>query len=281
MITVAFLIASCGKPGVDLTNALYEPKIVVEAYLYPGETVSHIKLTRNVPIGSQADSMSLSLTPTENGVTVSINGASLSFDPQTKTYYSDQIAVEYGKSYTLEVSAQIDGKQLHATSTTTTPRQGFKLLDHNLGTFSYGSPSIVANFASSPGDGFYAFSIVSDTATTENFIYANDYAPGLDSANVAKDLNSFQFTYDMLTDLDTSGTKNYSFTVQSYHTWFYSAYIMVIYAGDMNFKDCLTTTPNVQEVDGNFHEPIEIFKGDAIGVFASAITDTVRFSITK
>jgi len=34
-------------------------------------------------------------------------------------------------------------------------------------------------------------------------------------------------------------------------------------------------------MDGNFHEPYPIFEGDGIGVFASAIRETVKFKIAK
>jgi len=277
----ALLFISCGKPGVDLTNAPYEPKIAVEGYLYPGKTVGGIRLSRNVPIGSQANNMNLSLTPSEDNVVISINGIPLSFDSQTKTYYNDQIAVEYGKSYTMEVAAQIDGRQLHAASTTTTPTGGFTVQNHDLGTFPYNSSSITVNFQPSLGTCFYAFSIVSDTTSTDNFIYNNDYASGLDSSEVVKDLNSYRFSFDMLSDLDPNSTSSHSYSVKSYSTWFYSSYTMVVYAGDKNLKDYLITAPFVHEGDGNFHEPVEIFQGDGIGVFASAIIDTVRFSISR
>jgi hypothetical protein len=37
----------------------------------------------------------------------------------------------------------------------------------------------------------------------------------------------------------------------------------------------------VKEFDGNFHEPVQIFTGDGIGVFASAVRDTVVFNIVR
>ena len=37
----------------------------------------------------------------------------------------------------------------------------------------------------------------------------------------------------------------------------------------------------VQEIDGNFHEPVFHIDGDGIGVFGSAVTDTVYFSVTQ
>lgn len=69
--------------------------------------------------------------------------------------------------------------------------------------------------------------------------------------------------------------------IRSNETWFYGKYTVVAYAGDTNFKDYVMTAPSVQEADGNFHEPILIFKGNGIGVFASAIADTATFTVTR
>ncbi|MBI2419393.1 MAG: hypothetical protein HYV28_16140, partial [Ignavibacteriales bacterium] len=52
------------------------------------------------------------------------------------------------------------------------------------------------------------------------------------------------------------------------------------FAGDLNFKNYLLSADS-QEPDGNFHEPVQIFTGDGIGVFASAVKDTLVFSIIK
>lgn len=281
ILLTAVIFSACGKSGVDVSNAPYEPKIAVEGFLYCGETVKNIKLMRNVPIGEQVDGAKLCLTPSGNNVVVAINSTLLKFDPQTQTYYNNQIAVGYGESYTLEVSARIDGTQLHATSTTKTPQRGFTVLNRSLGRFQYGSDSIVVNLSPSPGTSFYAFSIVADMATAENFIYDNQYTPKFDSATVAENLNGFRFQYDAMSDINSYGNNIYPFMVRGYHTWFYGSYTMIVYAGDDNFRYYLFTSTSVQEPDGNFHEPIETFEGDGIGVFASAIRDTVKFSISK
>ena len=118
---LALMLAGCGKSGVNVDNAPYQPKIVVEGYLYCGETVSNIRLMRNFPIGAQVDTNRLNLTPLGNDVKASINGVALSFDPATQTYYASQISINYGETYTLDVSASVGGSQLHTTSTTTTP----------------------------------------------------------------------------------------------------------------------------------------------------------------
>ncbi len=281
VIYLISMLAGCGKSGVNLNNAPFVPKIVVEGYLYCGETVSHIRLMRNYPIGAKVDTSSLYLTPTANDVQVSINGIPLLFDPSTQSYFSRQISVGYGKTYTLSVQASVDGSELSTTSTTTTPERGFKLTNPNIGTFPYDSPFITLGFLPSPGTSFYAFSIVPDSASTGNFIYNNLFRQNLDSADVAKRLNDFKFQGVVEQGLDSHYSGTFALHVRSSETWFYGRYTIVAYAGDSNFKDYVLTAPSVQEADGNFHEPILIFKGDGIGVFASAIADTATFTVTK
>lgn len=277
----AFLLAGCGKSGVNVDNAPYTPKIVVEGYLYCGETVSNIRLTRNFPIGSQVDTSNLNLTPSGNDVKASINGVALSFDPGTQTYYTNQISVGYGKSYTLDVTANIAGSELHTTSTTTSPQNGFAVLNKDIGDFQYNSASLAVKFIPSPGTGFYAFSIVPDTAGTANFIYNNVFRNTLDSSRVAKNLNDYKFRDEIDDNINSYSVTVYSLPIRSNDTWFYGKYTVVAYAGDTNFADYVLTAPNVQQIDGNFHEPVLIFQGDGIGVFASAIADTATFSIVK
>jgi len=284
MMFIVFLIlvlAGCGKNSVNLNNAPYDPKITIEGYLYPGQTESNIKLMRNFPLDDSLNVSELYLTPSSNGVTATINGTPLMFDPQTQTYYNDQMMVDYGKSYTLEVSATIDGTQLHTTSTTTVPQKGFSVLNTDLGGFSYGD-SIIINYMPSPGTGFYTFSIVPDTANTNNFIYNNNsLRKKLDSSDVATNLNQYKFRYGTVDNINSYANITYAYNINSRNTLFYSTYTVIAYACDENFKDFLLTSPNVQEVDGNFHEPIETFHGDGIGVFGSAIADTVRFAIVR
>ncbi len=276
----AIMITGCGKPGINLNNAPYNPKITVEGYLYPGQTISNIRLMRNFPIGIQLNPQTFFLTPSGNDVTATINGNLLKYDSKSFSYYNNQIKVGYGKRYTLEVYATLDGTKLHTTSTTITPQKGFFVLNKNLGTFKYGN-AITINYMPSPGTGFYAFSIVPDSASTKNFIYDNNLRKNIDSSDVADHLNEFKFRYGTVDNINSLANNTYSFSVSIRNTWFYSAYTVVAYACDDNFKDFVLTAPNVQEIDGNFHEPVETFQGDGIGVFGSAIADTVRYTIIK
>jgi hypothetical protein len=56
---------------------------------------------------------------------------------------------------------------------------------------------------------------------------------------------------------------------------------MIVYAADENYRLFSLSYKNVQEFDGNFHEPKVTLQGDGIGVFASMIADTVYFKVNK
>ena len=60
---------------------------------------------------------------------------------------------------------------------------------------------------------------------------------------------------------------------------FVGRYRAIVYAADGNFKDFFLTHATVQDIDGNFHEPILHVEGDGVGVFGSAIVDTVYFEV--
>jgi hypothetical protein len=281
LLFISIIFAECGDPSVNINNASYEPKITVEAYLYCGETVKDIRLSRNFTLGVPIDTNQLYLTPAENNVVITVNGTPLNFDPNTDTYYNDQITIGYNKIYNLAVSASIDGRQLHTTSTTTTPQEGFEILNKNMGQFKYNGNLISLNFTASPGTDFYAFSIVPDSASLSNFIYDNLFRNNIDTTEILKNFNDYIFRRGTLFNIDSYSNNVYSFVLNNRDTWFYSSYKIIAYAGDNNFKDYFITAPSVQEFDGNFHEPIPIFKGDGIGVFASAVKDSATFSIIK
>jgi hypothetical protein len=260
---------------------LYEPKIAVEAYLFCGETVKDIRLTRNFKLETKIEPDKLNLTPQENMVTVSINGIPLNFDPNKKTYYNDQITVDYDKTYRIEIHAEIDGKQLTASSTTVTPKKGFSVINRELGVFKYKQSKTPIYFKTSPGTDLYIFSIVPDSASVKNFIYNNLYFPNIDTVDIWDDLNGYRFQIESVNDIDSYSSNNYSYELKGYDTWFYSPYTVTVYAGDKNLRYYLSTVMEIQEMDGNFHEPYPVLEGDGIGVFASAIKEVVKFKITK
>jgi hypothetical protein len=280
-VFLLILFTGCGDPSVDINNAKYEPKIAVEGYLFCGETVKDFRLTRNFKIGAQVASENLYLTPQENKVNITINSTPLYFDASKKTYYNNNLQIDYGKEYQLEIYAEIDGKQLFASSKTTTPQKGFSVINHNLGTVKYRQSPLTIDFKTSPGTGLYIFSIIADSANLKSFIFDNPYMPNLDSSDVKKGLNQFRFQSNMISDINSFSDNTYKYQFQGWDTWFYSPYTVTVYAGDNNFRNYFLTAQETKEFDGNFHEPIQIFEGDGIGVFASAIKETVKLTITK
>jgi len=127
----------------------------------------------------------------------------------------------------------------------------------------------------------YIFSMIAESASLKNFIYENPYYPNYDSNDVWTDYNNFRFQLDELSDIDSYSSNVYTFIVEGHDTWFYGPYTVTVYAGDRNLRYYLATAMEVQEMDGNFHEPYPIFDDDGIGVFASAIRETVKFTIIK
>ena len=282
VLIIPLLFIRCGDPGVDITNVTYEPKIAVEGYLYAGETIHDIKLSRNFALGQPRDLSKLTLTPHDNSVTVTINGVPLLFDPQSRTYFNNTVTVEFGKTYSLSVSAIFDGKQLRTESVTTVPQKGFNLITvGNLGDKKYNMDNIKLDFRPSPGCDFYVFAVIADSASIGNFIYGNPFITNIDSSDVGKNLDDYKAQFDAVSDIDSYANAVHSFNVLPYMTWFYSTYKAFVYAGDKNFRNYLFSVPNVKEFDGNFHEPVQIFTGDGIGVFASAVRDTVEFNIVR
>jgi len=282
ILIMSLLFVMCGNPDVDVNVVGYEAKIVVDGYLYANEPVHNIKIMRNIPIGSSINVNILYLAPSTNSVNATINGAALQFDPVTKTYYNNDIVVECGQSYTLNISAVIDGKQLSTQSTTIVPLSGFKLLNNlNLGNIKYNHDQIILKFDPSPNSSVYMFSYLVHSASTSNFIYNNPYVTKISYNDVSENLYDYMNQYDIVTNISPNLNNEYSYNVENYKFWFYGQYTITAYAGDKNFKDFVLSAPDVKEVDGNFHEPVVDFQGDGIGVFASAIKDTLTFRLIQ
>ncbi|UCH66695.1 MAG: DUF4249 family protein [Ignavibacterium sp.] len=277
-LAVFLLLASCGDPQVDITGVGYQSKIAVQGYVYPNEEIKNIRITRNFPLETMINPEDLILTPSKNSVEIKVNGIALQFDVHTQTYYTNAITANFGETYLLEVSAIIDGEQLQTTSATTVPLEGFSLLTKDLGTVIYRTP-IEFQFTPSPGTDFYAFSIIPDSASVDNFIYDNPYFPNLERQDVEDDLNSFRFQFDLVINVESSPGSIREYEILGLDTWFYSTYQVIVYAGDKNFKDYVLTASNVQQFDGNFIDPRMYFDGDGIGVFGSAIRDTLTFNL--
>jgi hypothetical protein len=279
LILISLVFAGCGDPSIEVDDSQYKPKIVVEGYLFAGETVRDIKISRNFKIGEKVTIEGLRLDPVNNNVTVTLNDIPLNYDTVTKSYYNNNILVDYNKTYTIKISAVINGENVVAQSTTTTPAKGFKLLNKDLGNVRYNSEDGKFFYQASPGTSFYAFSFLADSASTDNFIYDNTLYPGLKPKDVQDNMNAYFYQAIFITDINSYLTTPFSYTIQPFDAWFYSKYRVIAYAGDQNFRSYVFTAKNVQEFDGNFHEPKILFVGDGIGVFASAIRDTATFTL--
>ncbi len=282
LLLVPVFFAACGDPDINVAESSYEAKIVVEAYLYAGQTVQNIRIGRNYGIGQVINFADMALTPSANGVVASINGVPLVFDAVKKTYYNSSIRVEPGKTYSLSVEAVIDGKKLSTKSSTTVPQSGFSVLTpRNLGDIQFNNASVDIQYTPSVGASFYVFAFLADSASINSFIYDSPFIDKMDTADVAKNLNDYKVDYDCVIDIQNSGQQIFTYHMDFMRTRFYSPYRAIVYAGDVNFRNFLLSATNVEEMDGNYHEPKQVLEGDGIGVFASAIKDTVVFRIVK
>ncbi|MBN1637598.1 MAG: DUF4249 family protein [Ignavibacteriales bacterium] len=277
LIIINLFYFGCGDPIVDINNVEYNPKIAVEAYLYPGKDISDVKIMRNFPINKKINESEIYLNPTDNFVNAKINGNALLFDNVSKTYYYNTIDLKYGETYNIEIEATFDGQKFRTNSSTTIPDSGFKILNNNLGTIKYNTENIIIKFNPSPSSDFYLFSIIADSASPDNFIYDNPFLPNLTREDIEKNFNSFLYQYRYLQNILPDPTKTYELKIEVYDAWFYSPYRVIVYACDKNFKDYFLSNQFLQQFDGNFNEPKKIMQGDGIGIFGSAIIDTVRF----
>jgi len=62
---------------------------------------------------------------------------------------------------------------------------------------------------------------------------------------------------------------------------FYGEHEIVVYATDRHYQRFLQTFDQVQEEDGNFHEPAFAIEGDGIGVFGSVVMDKIRVEVLR
>ena len=289
---------SCGKGVVDLGESNYDPKIVVQGYIYPGHRVEKIFITRNVPLSQNINITLPSIVISDADVRIRDMQTDslypLTYNPMQLSYeyYGADLQIGYGKSYRIEVSAMIDSQQLNASSVTEVPRQGFSIRhsESRLDSMSYRMKIDDAlqffriRFNRSPNTDFYLFSFTALDGDSSTFVYSpeNPFADA-DTQDVVKDLPYFKYTTDFAfnTPLDTVSSRYTDKEILWFSLWFYGNYRAVVYACDRNYRDFVLTYNDVQEWDGNFHEPRMKIEGDGIGVFGSMITDTAYFRITR
>ncbi|MBI2418145.1 MAG: DUF4249 family protein, partial [Ignavibacteriales bacterium] len=217
---LGWVFTGCGDPAVDVTSSThYEPKIVIEAFLYANEPVAKIRITRNYQIGAQVNPNTMSLTPGANNASVTINGTPLLYDAVGQVYYNNSIVIEYGKTYTLHVSAAIDGKQLSAGSVTTVPEAGFRMLNNkNLGALKYLEDSVVVNFMPSNNAGIYVFTTTAMQASVASYIMDNPYETKVDTVELKKNMEDFRVQYDAMINLNGLHNGTFTFTLPFFRT---------------------------------------------------------------
>lgn len=292
LIVLAVSFYSCGEGTVEIGQNTYEPKIVIEGYLYPGQKIENIRITRNIPLNRRPDPKTLILFNADVKLVDLQNNEEfkLTFNPQKFSfeYSGTNLSIGFGKSYKLIVSAKVDEKNLTASSITTVPQAGFKIIDGlskteplfyrerddkgNVKNFS-------VTFSPSVGTDFYVISIVSLNASDSTFIYDNAYVE-MSREEIKNDLEAHKFRLMWLQNINSRSSK-IKYDLDWINIWFYGDYRIIFYAGDNNFKQFVLTYKSVQEFDGNFHEPRMNMQGDGIGIFASAIADTVYLKVKK
>ncbi len=287
-------VTSCGKTSVSIDSRTYEPKIVIAGLIYPDQSVTNIKITRNFPVGVQIDLNKIDLSNATVLLTDLQSGEKYQLTYNYRIgafeYPRSGLKIKYDNSYKLDVSASFDDYALKASAVTTVPGKGLEIIADSsiIGRLYYRqkdeqgnlvSPTLV--YRKSKNAAFYLASITAFYASPENFIYENP--PGFDINKALEhgaNIQDFQFTSTWDKRFDSGGALA-KMEINWFNFWFYTQYGIILYAADVNYYHYFLTHEFVQEVDGNLHEPIFDIEGDGIGYFGSAVTDTVYLQVLK
>ncbi len=293
LLGLSLILMACGEGEVTIDYSKYEPKIVIEGYLYPNQQVDRIKITRNLPLNTNIAKEELPISNAEVVITdINVNpneSYTLSFNQDSLYYYDsgNNLTIKYGWEYRLDVQATVEGKLLTASSTTKTPLAGFTIYDSvSTQQISFSDitqsgtlPRPIVYFNRSDQTDFYAFSILAVDASLNSFIYdIHPFAGNIKREDVEENFDTFRRSHDTIFNTpQVSDTTQW--VVEWYHMWFFGQYRIIAYAGDNNMKNYYLTHANVFEIDGNLHEPDLNIEGDGIGIFGSAIADTLYFNL--
>lgn len=214
ILSVALLVFSCGGGTVEI-DPTFEPKIVIQGTLFPQQR-AQVKIMRNFPLGTVVDEKNIIVRDARVSI-VDESGTShaLTFSVQRQSYeqVGPNLLIDYGKTYTLEVNATIDGQELSAKSTTTVPQAGFEILESKsvLDSMVYrekdekGEVKLFdIRFNRSPGIDFYAISILAIDAETSTFVYDNPFGD-LDAGDVINDFDDFRYAFNWIQDTPYRG----------------------------------------------------------------------------
>lgn len=291
-IPLIMLNVQCGETPISLDERTYEPKIVVEGYLFPGQPVENIRITRNFPLNREIELAQIVLSKATVTLVDLAAGSSysLEYNPQTFAYEyrGAALVIDFDRAYRIEIEAAIDNRTLHAASTTTVPGRGFRIVPEGcrLEPLRYRQrdsqdnlQSFVVAFKRSPTTTFYVMSIVALEASRANFITENLYGITVDDIDDEM-LERFKYQSRWV-EVFYEGVSTHYAEISWLQIWFYGRYQAILYAGDKNFKDYYLTHSRIQDIDGNLYEPKFHFEGDGIGIFGSAIADTVYFEVIR
>jgi len=300
---ISSVLTGCGDPGVTIDRGTYEPKIVINGFIYPGENISRIKIARNFAVGDSINLADEALSNAEVWVTRLSDGNTvrLSYEKQTRSFEDNSVPVQIlpvvqGESYRLDVKAAIDGIDLQASSTTTVPsnrdfgidesrfadtliynwRDAFGIVNYPKVYYAQGGTGYAADAA------FYVMALTSLDGTEETFILDNPFGFDVKEAkerNEDFDIEELKYRYQWARP-ENQVEGNWSvFEIYWFNLWFYGRYRLILYAGDKNFYHFFMTSNRLMDMDGNLHEPEFDIEGDGIGVFGSALKLTRSFYV--
>lgn len=290
-ILLVAVIFGCGEVPVTIDEDTYAPKIVVDGTIMPGNKVENIRITRNFPLNTEIDLNEVFIS--DAIVTLTDISAEetypLEFNPLNFGYgYSgDDLVIEDGQSYTLSVQATVAGKQLSANSTTTVPRNGFAIRadESLLSPLKYRERDengdlrlFTIEFDRSATTDSYIASIVSLDASKETFVTDNPFDIEIEDLDEDNLFALLQHQSQWL-QTQSGGGGTSKMELLWFTLWFYGKYRVILYATDDNLKDYFLTHKQIQDIDGNLWEPKFHFNGEGIGVFGSAIADTVFIEV--
>ena len=192
--------------------------------------------------------------------------------------------IRAGGTYSLEVRATVEDQELFTRATTTVPVAGFQIVDLSPEHIEYRArdaegeviiPEVTIE--RSPGTTFYLLTAVPLDMSVDTFIYDNPFS---DEDPRTIDLFDFNYEFEWIQNTPTVAGQS-KMNLFWWDLWFYGRHEIVVYAADENWAHYLQTFEEVQELDGNFHEPQFEFEGDGIGYFGSAIPNTARLEILR
>jgi len=298
-ILAILLFSACGEGVVEVENKSYQPKISIDGFLQPGKKVKNIHIFKNFELGVDITADKIFFDPTKMTVKIIDEASGMPYNltpnqnPDTTNledfyyeYTGNDLVIDYGKSYTLEVTAETDGRQLSTSSTTTIPQSGFNISNINTTSMKFAQKDENGDFASfklkierSPGTNFYVASTRPMNISFDNFI-TNHLFGELKRKDYDEDLDDYDSSEDWIQNTPlTAGTS--TLDIFMFDLFFYSQYRVIVFAADDNYREYLQTFNATQEPDGNFHAARFNFVGDGIGVFGSVVTDTVYFEVTR